>query len=423
MNSFQSLLFRVPAASASRHHAAISFARTLSIRSSSNNSSSEQPLPLPKQPASTDLATLHIPVMREEVLKLWLPEHQNDDNSKHIHLIDGTVGLGGHTLAAMKSKFATNSNIRILGIDRDEATLAKAIRRTRESEGIDAQAKSRIAFHHGSFSEISPPLLTSTRIANNDSFPSKVNGILLDLGMNSTQIDNANRGFTFRKQGPLDMRFDTSSTIGSSKSFRATKARDIINEWPSSEMAAIFTNFADEPYAIEIAASIIQWRTSLSHKAGIRTTLELRYVIEEAVEACLKADKSKAREMKPKKEGKKHSHEQFREIWKWPLRKPLARKKKEKLISQYEERKLRHASHVMRCFQALRIEVNNELQHIQSFFERGIPSHCLEVGGRLVMIAFHPGEDNLVRDAMDCMVATGEFRLLTPEVEGLRPSF
>lgn len=216
------------------------------------------------------------------------------------------------------------------------------------------------------------------------------------------------------------MRFDTTSTM-SSQSFKAIKARDVINEWPASEMATIFKNFADEPYAIEIAASILQWRKSLSHNAGIRSTLELRYVIEEAVEECVRADASK--EKKPKKEGKKNTFDQFRQIWKWPHRKPLARKKKEKLLGQYEERKLRHASHVMRCFQALRIEVNNELQHIQSFFERGIPEHCLEVGGRLVMIAFHPGEDNLVRDAMDCMVATGEFKLVTPEVEGLRPTF
>jgi len=76
----------------------------------------------------------------------------------------------------------------------------------------------------------------------------------------------------------------------------------------------------------------------------------------------------------------------------------------------------------MRCFQAIRIEVNNELEHIQLFFQKDVPSQCLEIGGRLVMISFQPGEDLIVKEGMNGLVATGEFKLLTPVEEGLRPT-
>ena len=67
--------------------------------------------------------------------------------------------------------------------------------------------------------------------------------------------------------------------------------------------------------------------------------------------------------------------------------------------------------------------MNNELEHIQSFFQLNIPRQCLNVGGRLVMIAFHPGEDRLVKDGMNSLVESGDFMWLTPEDDGLRPTF
>ena len=77
----------------------------------------------------------------------------------------------------------------------------------------------------------------------------------------------------------------------------------------------------------------------------------------------------------------------------------------------------------MRCFQALRIEVNNELEHIQLFFERDVPTQILDViGSRLVMIAFQPGEDRIVKEGMNDLVGTGRFKWITPEEDGLRPT-
>ncbi|KAL7541988.1 hypothetical protein ACHAXR_011922 [Thalassiosira sp. AJA248-18] len=393
-----SILFRLPAASARR---GITTASTTPHQWSRG---------LRKKSTATKKDSLHIPVMRDEVLELWLPEQQpmhpttsggsSGDNSRSIHLVDGTLGLGGHTLGALNSNHA--ENVRVLGIDRDDSTLAKAKRRIK-LENVDA---SRMEFHHGSFSDISSNLLSRY------SFPQKVGGILMDLGMNSHQIENASRGFTFRKHGPLDMRFNTVSGKGGNSS-KPIKASDVINTWSASEIASVFKEFADEPYADEIATSIVQWRNSEAKRGGIRSTLELRYVIEEAVESETTRKETKKDENKFQK---------FRSIWRSQSKRPYSKAKMSKLLQKYEQHKLRHANHVMRCFQALRIQVNNELEHIHSIFQQKIASQCLDIGGRLVCIAFHPGEDQVVKEGMDSLVATREFKLLTHEEEGLRPS-
>jgi len=395
--------------------------------------------------------------MKNEVLKLWFPnttpnvasdDNGSEDNNwrRPIHLIDGTIGLAGHTLAAIQSVQSTTqqqNNIKVLGIDRDPEALSKARKRMEkeldnksddedadnEDEGEeDAPSNaesSRVTLHLGSFADISPGLLSLY------SFPLRVHGILMDCGMNSTQIENKQRGFSFRQHGPLDMRFDITTQshkihVGQSHQkikSKATKARDIVNTWSAAELSAMFQKFADEPYADEIASSIVEWRSNEQKRekkapTGIRTTLELRYVIEECI-ASIQADVG----IEPKEH---FPPKKFYAMWRAPTKR-LSKRTKEKLIKKYAERKPRHTNHVMRIFQALRMEVNDELLHIRSFFEMGIAERCLEVGGRLVMIAFHPGEDEIIRKGMEGMVKKekeeGEnFKWVTPEVEGLRPT-
>jgi len=391
--------------------------------------------------------------MKDEVLKLWLPNNNaldnndNDNKSKPIHLIDGTIGVAGHTLAAIQSSTQQQNDIKVLGIDRDPEALSKARKRMEkeldnksneeddeyaEIEDVEEAAvpsnaeSSRVTLHLGSFADISPGLLSLY------SFPLKVHGILMDCGMNSFQIDNKQRGFSFRQHGPLDMRFDIttqSHKIHPGQSHRkiqpkATTARDIVNTWSAADLSALFQKFADEPYADEIAQSIVEWRSNEQKRekkapTGIRTTLELRYVVEDCI-ASIHADMGiEPKEYFPPKK--------FYAMWRAPTKR-LPKRTKDKLIKRYAERKPRHANHVMRVFQALRMEVNDELLHIRSFFEMGIAERCLEVGGRLVMIAFHPGEDEIIRRGMEGMVKEkgegGEhFKWVTPEVEGLRPTF
>jgi 16S rRNA C1402 N4-methylase RsmH len=435
---------------------------------------------------ATGPVTLHIPVMREEVLRLWLPDGRRrrrrdgdaagvgdggDDGDgavgpTTVHLIDGTMGLGGHTRAALHFSSSSSSSssggitreyeVRVLGIDRDASSLSRARRRIEIEESPSSSSSSsppRVAYHHGSFADVSPDLL------RRHSFPpGGADGMLIDLGMNSDQIDDDERGFTFRKRGPLDMRFDKSSSFsppsrGNDDSAAAAarrrgsiKAGDIVNGWSASRLSDIFKTYADEPYAVEIAAGIVRWRESSPRGRGeIRSTLELRYVIEDAVEGIVasndadsawKGDDDKYDDDAPKKWGKKDDFERYRGIWRSPI--PVSKLKRDRLLFKYEERKPRHPNHVMRCFQALRIAANEELRHIESLFElmlapslspppsssasssiRGCP---LAIGGRLVAIAFHPGEDRLVKEGMARMVDTGRFELLTPEEDGLRPS-
>jgi len=369
--------------------------------------------------------------MLKEVLNLWLPNNTNDDTTNRpIHLIDGTVGMGGHTIAALQS----NNNIHVLGIDRDASMIYNAKKHIQSTSTDDVS--SRVEFHHGSFTDISQQLSSSSKAAD---------GILIDLGMNSIQISNPNRGFTFRNVDcPLDMRFDTSSTNTS------IKASDVVNEYPKSELSSIFTKYADEPYADEIAEDIVEWRASLPQgrgkKQGINSTLELRYIIEKAVDKCItlendiddepeiEIDTNKryhtisTQTTKPTKQidkKKRKKFESYRAIWNSP--KWLGPKKKKQLLSQYQQRKVRYANHVMRCFQAIRIEVNNELEHVKLFFQQfdttNSSSSILQVGGRIVVIVFHPGEDLVVQQGMDKLVDSGNYKFITPKEEGLRPAF
>ena len=390
-------------------------------------------------PFSTNNGAQHIPVMVNEVLNLWLPDQQqctvpSDDDRPRVHLIDGTIGLGGHTLAALLA----GSNIHVLGIDRDESALTTARNHMIQSASSE-DSTSRVTFHHGSFFDITSNLLRSYN-NNSSSASNKVDGILIDLGMNSTQIHNTARGFTFRKDGMLDMRFDNTSSSKVSRKSNTRQssipiAKDVVNNYSKSELSNMFTKYGDEPYAIEIAAAIVQWRKSVRPRP-IQSTLELRFIIEDTVEKCIanagvkvsKIDNKKDKEnidgqeedIKKKTEIK---YEQIKMIWISHGMYRYGRSKRFKLLNQYEQRRVRHTNHVMRCFQALRIEVNNELEHIQLFFERDVPTKILDViGGRLVMIAFQPGEDRIVKEGMNDLVATGRFKWITPEEDGLRPT-
>ena len=118
--------------------------------------------------------------------------------------------------------------------------------------------------------------------------------------------------------------------------------------------------------------------------------------------------------------------ENFRKIWRHHkgdmMKKTKARIKKQHL---YEKQKVKYADHVMRCFQALRVETNDELRQLEYVLSPTTNNdirNVLNVGGRLVMIAFHPGEDERMKLGMEEMVKTGDFKLLTPEEEGLRPT-
>lgn len=159
------------------------------------------------------LASLHIPVMCNEVLRLWMPERLQQSSStpptsnsdkKTMYLIDGTLGLGGHTSAMLAHTAASTNNhinVRVLGIDRDKSSLIKAQRRIENdnnkivsSSFLDSSPSSMVHYHHGAFANLSNDILRQYSFPTNDG----VHGILVDLGMNSDQIHDTKRGFTFQ---------------------------------------------------------------------------------------------------------------------------------------------------------------------------------------------------------------------------------
>lgn len=221
---------------------------------------------------------------------------------------DGTLGGGGHTEALLRA------GATVKGIDRD------ADARTYASERL-ARFGNRFEAVAGCFSEIS-------QLAQDGNWGG-LDGILLDLGVSSHQLDVGERGFSFRFDGPLDMRMGDEGRT----------AADLVNTWDESELRQIFWDLGEEKSARKIAAWIVQER----QKAPFETTLQLADGIEKLIG----------------RRGRTHP--------------------------------------ATKVFQALRMEVNDELGELRRFLEAA-PA-LLKVGGRLAIITFHSLEDRIVKQA------------------------
>ena len=229
--------------------------------------------------------------------------------------VDGTLGGAGHSLEIVK-RLTTG---RLIGIDRDRVALTAAEERLQPY--LD-----RVTLVHANFSEI-------RSILNNLSIPG-ADGMLFDLGVSSPQLDDAERGFSYMADAPLDMRMNRDDPL---------TAAELVNTWSAEELRGIFYEYGEERYAPQVAAAIVRRRET----KPIETTLELAEIIRSAMP-------------------------------------PQA---------------LREKQHpAKRCFQAIRIAVNDELGAVRRLMEDAID--CLNPGGRLAVITFHSLEDRIVKTAM-----------------------
>lgn len=193
---------------------------------------------------SEDRSPVHLPVLRSEVVQLFTP---CDGRT----LVDGTVGLGGHTEALLQS----SETVRLIGIDRDSDALACARRRL-------AAYGERVRLVHGDFRDLGRHLDALSM--------ETVDGVLLDIGISSLQLDTPERGFSFRSDGPLDMRMDQ----------RSGRTADVwIHEATESEIADVLFRFGEERYARRIARAIVSHRT----EQRIKTTAQLAEIVRDAV--------------------------------------------------------------------------------------------------------------------------------------------
>jgi 16S rRNA (cytosine1402-N4)-methyltransferase len=274
-------------------------------------------------------SAVHRPVLLREVLEVLSPA----PGETHV---DGTVGLGGHAVEILKRLGSTGL---LVGIDRDPEALGVARSRL-EAVG------SPFRVVQGEYSD----LINLLRLLG---VPSEgaVDGLLLDLGVSSLQLDRPDRGFSFSREGPLDMRM----TPGHGES-----AADLLGRISRQELEEILRDYGEEPAARRIARAIEETRSA----HALRTTSELARLVETVV---------------PRRGKRTHP--------------------------------------ATRVFQAIRIVVNRELEHLRSFLRN--MDRVVRPGGRVVVLSYHSLEDRMVKDCFREGVREGLFRWISPDA--IRP--
>ena len=248
----------------------------------------------------------HIPVLLQECI--------DGLNIKENGIyVDGTLGGAGHSSKIVEKLSITGT---LIGIDRDTEALKSASEKLKTFKNVK--------YVHGNHDDIKS-ILEDLQIK-------EVDGILLDLGVSSYQLDEAQRGFSYMQEAPLDMRMDKSSKL---------TAEYVVNNYSEEELARIIYEYGEEKFSKNIARKICEYRKN----EKIQTTKQLTQIIEQAIPGFAKKEGHPAK----------------------------------------------------RTFQAIRIEVNDEIKPLYNTVK-----NCIEVlkpGGRVCVITFHSLEDRAVKEA------------------------
>ncbi|MFC7330255.1 16S rRNA (cytosine(1402)-N(4))-methyltransferase RsmH [Marinactinospora rubrisoli] len=197
-----------------------------------------------------DTEAAHVPVMLDRVAELLAPALA----APGAVLVDGTLGLGGHSAALL----AAHPRLRLIGIDRDRTALARSERRL-------APFADRVHLAHAVYDEI-PRVL-------DEAGAERVHGVLLDLGVSSPQLDEAERGFAYSYDAPLDMRMDRT---------QGRTAADVVNDYSAAELTRILREYGEERFAARIAQAILRERAA----APITSTRRLAELVRDAIPAA-----------------------------------------------------------------------------------------------------------------------------------------
>lgn len=282
-------------------------------------------------------AGMHIPIMVKEILEVLAI-------NPGMKGFDATLGYGGHTIAMLNE---LKGDGHLYSGDIDPIESAKTEQRIRKL-GYDDSIWT----------------LRNMNFCQVDELAEKVGGfdfILADLGVSSMQIDNPERGFTFKNDGPLDLRLNPTAGMSAAERLK-TVTRD--------ELEGMLRENSDEPYAQEIARQIVN---DLKRGVKIETTLSLLGEIEKAL-----------------------------------VRVKLSKDEKKDAVKKS----------AARVFQALRIDVNHEYEVLYEFMEK-LPG-ALAPGGRAAILTFHSGEDRIVKKAFKAYKQQGLYQDISDEV--IRPS-
>jgi 16S rRNA (cytosine1402-N4)-methyltransferase len=284
----------------------------------------------------------HQPVLTDRVLALLGPALDRPG----AVVLDGTLGRAGHALALLRE----HPGVSLIGVDTDPAAIEASRARL-------AAYATRVTLVHAVYDQI-PAILARLGLPS-------VQGVLLDLGVSSPQLDDRDRGFAYSYDAPLDMRMDTGGPL---------TAADVVNTYSAADLARVLRDYGEERFARRIADAVVRARAA----APLHSTLQLSEIIRDSIPA--------------------------------PARR-------------------RGGNPAKRTFQALRIEVNGELDALA----RALPAalDALAVGGRIAVLAYHSLEDRLVKRAfadrsadttppglpVPLPSAQPEFRLLTRGAE------
>ncbi len=260
--------------------------------------------------------SFHVPVLLKEVLEYLDPKPGQT-------VIDGTLGGGGHALALAK---AIEPKGILVGIDLDPAALTEA-----SAKAKDADIKTELHFVKGNYRDIKKIV--------NDLALSEVNAIIIDIGISSYDLEGSNRGFSFQKHEPLDMRFDPEARPAHKEKEPFT-ARFILNHYSEKDLKKTFEEYGEEKFSSRIVRGIIEHRQQQS----IETTEDLFNIIKHSLPAAFR---------------------------------------------------FKAGDSARRVFQALRIEVNKELENLEKFLPDAF--EVLAKGGKLAVISFHSLEDRIVK--------------------------
>ena len=253
----------------------------------------------------------HVPVLRDRVLTLLAPALEEPG----AVLVDATVGLGGHSEEAL----VRFPEARVIGLDRD----IEALRMSRERLSGFGE---RITLVHAVYDEL-PEVLADLGLE-------RVQGILFDLGVSSMQLDEAERGFAYAQDAPLDMRMDQTTGM---------TAAEVLNTYSAADLTRILRQYGEEKFASRIAARIVVERKVEPFTNSARLV--------DLIRACIPA----------------------------PARRTGGNPAK-------------------RTFQALRVEVNGELDTLRRALPAALAS--LSVGGRIVVMSYQSLEDRIVKQAL-----------------------
>lgn len=281
-------------------------------------------------------AGMHISIMVQEILDFL-------QIKPGMTGLDATLGYGGHTKAMLQ---CLNGEGHIYALDVDPIESAK----TKERLANQGYGEEVLTVRLQNFADID--LVTKDT-------GKKFDFILADLGVSSMQIDNPERGFSYKVEGPLDLRLNP---------LKGVSAAERLKEVTEEELVGMLVENSDEPYAEEIAATVMKW---FRNGKEIATTTQMKEVVEQALVYVPKAEREEA------------------------VKKSCAR-----------------------VFQALRIDVNSEFEVLYSFLEK-LPE-VLAPNGRVAILTFHSGEDRLVKRSFKELERAGIYKEASKDV--IRPS-